>query len=132
MRITFEPIGFVRTDETDLPWHWSCSDVRGSLIIDSRFHGGFRDLRPGQRIDVLFHFHLSPEFNESYLSQTPPHREGPLGVFSTCSPIRPNPLGLSVLKIIRIMEQEIHVEGLDMYDGTPILDIKPHTEEGEE
>jgi tRNA (Thr-GGU) A37 N-methylase len=59
------------------------------------------------------------------LKQTPPHREQPLGVFSICSPRRRNPIGLSVLELLARDQNVLHVRGMDMLDGTPILDIKP-------
>lgn len=83
---------------------------------------------PGQRIVVLFHFHRSPAFSPDMLCQTPPHRDGPLGVFSICSPKRPNAIGLSVLEVLEKEGSRVRVRGLDMIDGTPILDIKPHIE----
>ncbi len=60
--------------------------------------------------------------------QTPPHRNESLGVFSICSPVRPNPIGLSVLEVLELNGGKIKVRGLDMLDGTPILDIKPNIE----
>ncbi len=61
------------------------------------------------------------------LVQTPPHRQGErVGVFSICSPRRPNPLGLSVFEVLNIRGTSIRVKGLDILDGTPILDIKPY------
>jgi tRNA (Thr-GGU) A37 N-methylase len=52
-----------------------------------------------------------------------------MGVFSICSPIRPNSVGMSVLEVLGIERNRISVKGLDMEDGTPILDIKPHVED---
>jgi tRNA (Thr-GGU) A37 N-methylase len=52
-----------------------------------------------------------------------------LGVFSICSPIRPNPIGMSLLEVVGIEGNRISVKGLDMEDGTPILDLKPHIED---
>ena len=120
-----EPIGFVHTDAKRIPRHWTVSDVEGTLVIDGRFLEGLKDIRPRQRIVVIFHFHQSPDFEASHLIQTPPHRQKPLGVFSICSPVRPNPIGMSVLEVVEIKSNIIRVKGLDMLDGTPILDIKP-------
>jgi tRNA (Thr-GGU) A37 N-methylase len=74
---------------------------------------------------VLFQFDQSPPFTLDRLVQKPPHRNKKLGVFSTCSPVRPNPLGLSILEVIEVRDNVILVRGLDMRDGTPILDLKP-------
>ncbi len=126
MTIAMTPIGYVRTDATDPPRHWSLSDVEGTLDIDARYAEGLRDILPGQRIIVLFHFHKSPSFSDRLLVQTPPHMDRPFGVFSICSPRRPNPIGLSVVTATGVRGNRIDVRGIDMYDGTPILDIKPH------
>ncbi len=122
------PIGFVRTDAEEIPRHWSVSDVEGTLAIDDEYLQGLEDLEPGQRIVVIFNFHRSPEFSPGFLRQTPPHRDREVGVFSTCSPVRPNPIGMSVLEVLEVRGATVRVRGLDMMDGTPILDIKPHIE----
>lgn len=123
-----EPIGYVRTEETALPRHWSISDVEGKLIIDDAYREGLSDIEIGRYIVVLFHFHKSPPFTSRLLRQTPPHKNQEMSVFSTCSPRRPNPIGMSVLKVLGIHDTVIHVKHLDMIDGTPIIDIKPHIE----
>ncbi len=126
MNIPMVPIGTVRTDAVDLPRHWSLSDVEGTLEIDPEYTPGLRDIEPGQKIVVLFHFHKSPPFSEDLLFQTPPHKSEAKGVFSICSPRRPNPIGLSVVEVTAVHGNRIDVRGIDMFDGTPILDIKPH------
>jgi len=129
MVINFTSIGTVHTAERKLPRHWSVSDVEGTLEILSEYIEGLSDIRAGQRIVVLFHFHKSPPFTSQLLKQTPPNRDRALGVFSICSPRRPNAIGLSVLEVISKEGNRIAVRGLDMIDGTPILDIKPHIED---
>ncbi|WP_027369907.1 tRNA (N6-threonylcarbamoyladenosine(37)-N6)-methyltransferase TrmO [Desulfovermiculus halophilus] len=128
MRVTFSPIGTVRTKAETLPRHWSLSEVEGTLEVEARYAVGLRDIKPGQRIVVLFYFHKSPEFDSSFLVQTPPHKDRSFGVFSICSPRRPNPIGLSIVTVGKVVGNTIEVKGLDMLDGTPILDIKPHIE----
>jgi tRNA (adenine37-N6)-methyltransferase len=129
MVINFTPIGTVHTSERKLPRHWSVSHVEGTLEILSEYTEGLSDIKTGQRIVVLFHFHKSSPFIPKLLKQTPPHRNKALGVFSICSPRRPNAIGLSVLEVISKDGNRIRVRGLDMIDGTPILDIKPHIED---
>ena len=126
MGVEFKPIGIAHTDVEKVPRHWSVSDIEGRLVIDEKYLPGLKDIAPGQEIVVIFHFHKSPRFSAEYFYQTPPHRDEPMGVFSICSPVRPNPIGLSILKVIEISGNIIHVKGIDMIDGTPILDIKPH------
>jgi tRNA-Thr(GGU) m(6)t(6)A37 methyltransferase TsaA len=123
--IVFRPIGRVQHDAGSVPRHWSVSDVEGELALDPCYTAGLGDIQPGERIVVLFHFDRSAPFEQGLLRQRPPHRENDLGVFSICSPRRPNPIGLSVLEVMAVNENRIRVRGIDMFDGTPILDIKP-------
>lgn len=125
MAVTMKPIGAVHTDADKVPRHWTVSDVKGTLVIDKKYQKGLKDIKEGQQIVVIFQFHKSPNFTPDLLVQQPPHRNKKLGVFSICSPNRPNPVGLSVLDVLRVADNVIYVQGLDIIDGTPILDIKP-------
>lgn len=128
MKIEFEPIGFIRTGVEKVPRHWTVSDAEGTIVIDEQYREGLRDIKAGQRIVVIFYFHQSPPFTPDLLIQKPRHRNEQLGVFSICSPVRPNPVGMSVVEVLGIEDCVIHIRGLDMLDGTPVLDIKPVTE----
>ena len=127
MKGEFAPIGFVKTDVETVPRHWTISDAEGSLVINGQYKEGLKDINAGQRIVVLFYFHQSPRFTSDLLIQKPKHCNEHMGVFSICSPVRPNPIGLSVVKVLGIDGNIIHIKGLDMTDGTPVLDIKPFT-----
>lgn len=132
MKIELEPIGFVRTEAEKVPRSWRVSEVEGTLEIEEAYREGLADIEPGQRIVVIFYFHESPSFSERLLRQTPPHRRDAgrsMGVFSICSPVRPNPVGMSVVEVLGVEGTTMRVRGLDMRDGTPILDIKPHLED---
>jgi tRNA (adenine37-N6)-methyltransferase len=124
-RYEFSPIGYVRTEAKTVPRFYRISDVRGTLQIDDRFREGLREIQAGDRIIVVFLFHQSPPFEDAYLRVTPPRRNEPRGVFSTRSPVRPNPIGISELEVLGVEEGSLQVKGLDMVDGSPILDIKP-------
>ncbi len=132
--ICFQPIGWVKTEAKEVPRFYKISKVRGEIHILPKYQLGLKDIKPGEEICVLFHFHKSPPFDlKRHLIQEPPHRPGEKkGVFSTCSPVRPNAIGLSVLKVLEINENVLKVERLDMFDGTPILDIKPYKFEDDE
>lgn len=123
-----KPIGFAHTKADKVPRHWTVSDVEGTLVIDEQYQEGLSDIKAGQRIVVIFHFHQSSGFTTQFLKQIPGKQKGKnlTGVFSICSPIRPNPIGMSVLEVLGIKDNIIYVKGVDMIDGTPILDIKPH------
>jgi tRNA-Thr(GGU) m(6)t(6)A37 methyltransferase TsaA len=126
MCFTMKPIGRVRVAATKVPRHWSISELTGRLEISTEYESGLKDIAAGQHIEVLFVFHKSPPFTADHNIQYPPHHGRPRGVFSICSPVRPNPIGLSVLRVEAVRGTVIEVCGLDMIDGTPILDIKPH------
>ena len=108
-------------------------DVVGEMIFPKNdfFSEAFRGIETFSHLWLIFQFHLVKEESAQALVR-PPRFEGKskLGVFATRSPHRPNRLGLSVVKFLRIEEREksIHlfVEGPDLVDGTPILDIKPY------
>ncbi len=123
-----KPIGIFHTDAKKIPRHWTLSNTEGILTIDREYTPGLRDVKAGQRIVVIFLFHKSSDFTSDFLFQTPPHNEKELGVFSICSPVRPNPIGMSVLEVLERKDCNIKVKGIDMLDGTPLLDIKPYVE----
>lgn len=127
MNIKLKTIGFIKTDVQIVPRHWTISEVEGQIVVDEAYMEGLKNIRKNQDIIVIFYFHQSREFSLNHLIQKPPHRNEQLGVFSTCSPIRPNPIGMSVLRVTDIEGHIICVKGLDMVDSTPILDIKPLT-----
>ncbi len=125
MSITMNPIGYVSTDAKEIPRSWTVSGVEGALVMDEAYLEGLKDIQPGTRIYVIFQFHKSPRFTSEFMRIKPPLREKKLGVFSTHSPFRPNPIGLSVLEVTGAEGNVIRVKGIDMLDKTPILDIKP-------
>jgi len=130
MSIEFRPIGHVRTESEEVPRHWSVSDVEGTLAVDEEYVEGLRDVRPGQRIVVIFLFDRSPRFSPEYLRQRSGESGEEMGVFSICSPVRPNPIGMSVLEVLGVDGADVAVRRLDALNGTPILDIKPHIPDG--
>jgi tRNA (adenine37-N6)-methyltransferase len=125
MQIKLQSIGTAHPDSQSIPRHWTVSDVEGTLVIDPQYTEGLSGIKSGEQIVVLFHFHKSTPFSSDLLKQTPPHRKKAIGVFSICSPRRPNPIGLSVLTVLTRTENVLRVRGMDMIDGTPIIDIKP-------
>jgi tRNA (adenine37-N6)-methyltransferase len=133
MTIEMEPIGFVRTNVEKVPRNFRVSELEGTLEIGESYTQGLADVEPGQRIVVIFHFHESPAFSPDLLRQTPrfPRSDKEkMGIFSICSPVRPNPVGMSILDVLGVEGTTLRVRGLDMRDGTPILDIKPWLGDG--
>ena len=125
MKIEMKPIGYVSHKAKEIPRSWKVSNIEGDLIIDEIYKEGLREIEAGQQIYVLFHFHKSPAFSEKFLRIRPPIHDRKVGVFFTHSPFRPNPIGMSVLEVLGVTGTTVRAKGIDMMDGTPILDIKP-------
>ena len=98
--------------------------IEGELEINDEFAEGLTDLEDFSHIIVIFGFHKAEGFK---LLTTPFLDNTPRGVFATRSPHRPNPIGMTIVKIIERKNNILRVSGMDMFDGTPILDIKPYT-----
>jgi tRNA (adenine37-N6)-methyltransferase len=97
-------------------------EVDGVLRILAEFEPGLADIEGFSHLIVLWEFDRSEGFQ---LLGTPPSDNRPHGVFATRSPRRPNPIGLTIVELQLRDGCELHVRGVDMLDGTPILDIKP-------
>ena len=121
-----QPIGYLRTDEDEIPRHYSISKLKGKIVLFRQFLPGLKNFQFAQsdKIMVVFLFNKSPKFTSDKFIQQPSNRPEKRGVFFTCSPLRPNPIGVSILKLEKIEANVLWVEGIDMMDGTPIIDIK--------
>lgn len=127
---TFTPIGVIRTpfiDRADAPRQAVAAEgVAGTIELSEGrdFEHALSDLEGWDRLWVIFCFHLNPGFRPKVL---PPRSEGKRrGLFSTRSPHRPNPIGISVVRLARVEGLTVHVLDVDMIDGTPVLDLKPY------
>jgi tRNA-Thr(GGU) m(6)t(6)A37 methyltransferase TsaA len=125
---TPKPIGFARTPYTEtnkVPRGLGVKhEAEGMLDIAPEFEAGLKDIEGFSHLYVLWEFDRADGFD---LVATPPSDEGrPHGVFATRAPRRPNPIGLTVLELLRRDGPILHVLGVDMLDGTPVLDIKPY------
>ena len=107
----------------DAPKNYTISDRVGTLEIYPKYQEGLDGIAVGQTIVVLFWLHKSARDTLKVYPRGDKSR-GLHGVFSTRSPIRPNPIAISELKVLAIDGNTLEVSGLDMYDGTPIIDIK--------
>ena len=124
---TMKPIGTVRspyTDRSQVPrGHGAKHDAEGVLEIAPDLEAGLADIEGFSHLYVIWVFDRSEGHS---LSSTPPTDSRPHGVFATRSPQRPNPIGLTVVRLLRHEGRKLVVRGVDMLDGTPILDIKPY------
>lgn len=128
--LTLHPIGIVRTDfaaKDEAPRQAVVADAVEAvieLLPDRNLEHAIEDLAGWERIWVIFWFHRNPGWRPKVLP--PRSTTGRKGVLATRSPHRPNPLGLSAVRLLRIEGLRLHVQGVDMIDGTPVLDIKPY------
>jgi tRNA-Thr(GGU) m(6)t(6)A37 methyltransferase TsaA len=124
---TPQPIGFVKSPYTatkDVPKGLGARhDADGVLEILPEFETGLTDIDGFSHLFVIWVFHESQGFE---LLGAPPSDNRPHGVFATRSPRRPNPIGLTVVELLRREGRLLQVRGVDMLDGTPILDVKPY------
>ena len=124
---TPRPIGFVKSPYTmtkQIPKGLGAKhEAEGIIEILPEFESGLTDIEGFSHLFVLWVFHQSQGFN---LLGTPPTDERPHGVFATRSPRRANPSGLTVVGLLRRDGSQLFVRGVDMLDGTPVLDIKPY------
>lgn len=125
--IRYKPIGVIRTpfrSLTGMPIQSvAAANIRGTIVLNSRLEAGLKDLDGFSHLIVIYHFHRA---RRSALQVVPFLDDSPRGVFATRAPKRPNAIGLSVVKLVRIEGTKLIVEGVDMLDGTPLLDIKPY------
>ncbi|MFQ5811954.1 MAG: tRNA (N6-threonylcarbamoyladenosine(37)-N6)-methyltransferase TrmO [Anaerolineae bacterium] len=130
MGISYRPIGIVHSPFTDIEGMpiqpTGAAGIRGTVEVFPEFAEGLRDLEGFSHIILLYHFH---RVQESKLVVTPFMDPQPHGVFATRAPKRPNPIGLSIVKLLSTEQNVLHIENVDVLDGTPLLDIKPYVPE---
>ncbi|MBD3404106.1 tRNA (N6-threonylcarbamoyladenosine(37)-N6)-methyltransferase TrmO [candidate division GN15 bacterium] len=133
MTITFEPIGIIHTPHTKLegmPIQPSGAEgIKGTIEIYPPYIDGLSDLDGFSHIILLYHLHKSTDYK---LKVVPFLDTVERGLFATRAPRRPNPIGLSVVRLERIEGNIVHIVNVDMLDGTPLLDIKPYVPEFED
>jgi len=126
----FKPIGVIRTPYTDNASYRPLADDDGNfrIIVNSQYREGLRDLDRFHYIYVLYFIHrVNKTISMTVSPPWTPAKE--VGVFASRSPLRPNCLGLSIVRIKGITGNRIVTSGLDVFDGTPLLDIKPYIKE---
>jgi tRNA (adenine37-N6)-methyltransferase len=125
--ITFSPVGTVRSpfaDTAQIPKGAGAQhSADGVLELRPELEAGLTDIEGFSHLFVIWHFDRVEGYD---LVASPPTDDRPHGVFATRSPRRPNPIGLTVVELLRREGSRLHVRGVDMLDGTPILDIKPY------
>jgi tRNA-Thr(GGU) m(6)t(6)A37 methyltransferase TsaA len=124
--IVYTPIGVVHSpfkEPKNVPIQAAASKTKGTIELFPQYVEGLQDLEGFSHIILLCHLNLvtsRPLIVKPFLD------DKLHGVFATRSPARPNPIGLSLVRLLKIEDNTLHVKGIDIVDGTPLLDIKPY------
>jgi len=126
----FKPIGIIHSPFTQphgTPIQAaSARDIEGTVEIFPEYVEGLKDIEGFSHIVLIYLFHLS----RGWTLRLKPYMDNQLrGVFATRAPTRPNPIGISTVRLVRVEGDTLHIRGVDMVDGTPLLDIKPYVPE---
>jgi tRNA-Thr(GGU) m(6)t(6)A37 methyltransferase TsaA len=127
MEWIMRPIGYIGSgyaDTESIPWGLGAQHkAEGVLELLPEYAAGLQDIEGFSHLIILWLFHKNEGFD---LMAYPPSDDRPHGVFATRSPDRPNPIGLTVVQLTKREGNKLFLRGIDMLDGTPVLDIKPY------
>lgn len=136
-RLTLEPVGIIHSEHVEprrTPIQPVCAEGSpGHIHVFSQYVEGLDDIEGFSHLHLIYWLHRAADIASSVAGPSPlkvvPFLDDvPRGVFATRTPVRPNPLGLSIVRLIERRGAELFVEDLDVLDGTPLLDIKPYVE----
>jgi tRNA (adenine37-N6)-methyltransferase len=128
--IQISPIGHIRCDQKyryETPRQGVLAgDSPGviELLPNMNFEQALVQLESFERLWIIYQFHLNDNWKP--MVQPPRHTKEKVGVFASRAPYRPNPIGMSCVKLVKVESLKLHISELDMLDGTPVLDIKPY------
>ncbi len=134
--ISMRPVGFVRTEATREALKERFEELEAEIEIHEPYESALEGIDGFSHLIVLFFMHEVPEGERDTLQVKPrgllrhgltPEELPTIGVFACDSPVRPNPVGVSVVEVVERRGRSLRVKGLDAFDGTPVLDIKPYT-----
>lgn len=128
--ITYQPIGIIHSkfkEPKGTPIQPAAGkNITAEVEVFPQYIEGLEDLGDFSHIMLLFHFH----FSKSFSLKVKPYMDTNFhGVFATRAPSRPNSIGISIVRLIKIKENILHIKDVDIVDGTPLLDIKPYVPE---
>jgi tRNA-Thr(GGU) m(6)t(6)A37 methyltransferase TsaA len=125
--IRYKPIGIIHSPlrkSQSVPIQSVASKgIEGSVEVAREYVEGLKDIEGFSHIILIYHFHLSKDYS---LIVKPYLDENLHGVFSTRAPSRPNPIGISIVRLTKVEDNILHIQDLDIIDGAPLLDIKPY------
>jgi tRNA-Thr(GGU) m(6)t(6)A37 methyltransferase TsaA len=126
MEFVMRPIGEIHTpfiDKRDTPIQSSRSTTRGQVEVYPAYAAGLCDLDGFSHIILIYAFHRSQDYTLMVTSFLDDQERG---LFATRYPVRPNPIGLSIVRLLSIHDRVLEIANVDVLDGTPLLDIKPY------
>ena len=125
--VSFRPIGVIRSPFTDIDGMpiqaVAAAGIRGRIELDPDVAGGLADIEGFSHLTLIYHLH---RITVPKLTVTPFLDRTPHGIFATRSPSRPNPIGLSTVRLLGVAGTTLEIEDVDILDRTPLLDIKPY------
>jgi len=130
MKITYRPIGIIHSpfkEPKGTPIQpKAAKGIDGMVEVFPQYEKGLKDIEGFSHIILIYHFHLS----KACSLEVKPYMDSKLhGLFATRAPARPNPIGLSVVRLSKVERNNLHIKDVDIVDGTPLLDIKPFVPE---
>lgn len=128
--IEYKPIGIIHSpfnEPEETPIQPSAArDIQGTVELFSEYVEGLKDLEGFSHITLIYHLHLS----KPYSLHVKPFMDDTLrGLFATRAPSRPNPIGISTVRLDKVEGVILYIRDVDIVDGTPLLDIKPYVPE---
>lgn len=128
--IKYKPIGIIHSpfkDTYGVPIQSiNAKGIEGMIEIFPKYAKGLKDIEGFSHIILIYHFHLCKKFS----LEVKPYMNNKLhGIFATRAPARPNPIGISIVHLIKVDKNKLYIEDVDIIDGTPLLDIKPYIPE---
>jgi len=128
--IKYKPIGIIHSpfkEPKGTPIQpTGAKGIEGTVEVFPEYAEGLKDVEGFSHIILIYHFHLSKGFS----SRVKPYMDNEAhGVFAMRGPSRPNPIGISIVRLVRIEENILYIQDTDIVDGTPLLDIKPYVPE---
>jgi len=128
LSIAIKPIGVVRTDATEEEIKERRWKISSTIVLRKKYWTGLRGLESYSHVFVLYWMHEARRRYGVNMTVRPKGRADmpKVGIFATRNPGRPNPVGLTAVKLLKVSRGALVVQGLDAIDGTPVIDIKPY------
>ena len=130
MKIELQPIGTIHSPFKKIhgtPIQPAAArGIKGKLVLEEKYGEGLKDLDGFSHIIIIYFFHLVKDYS---LKVKPFMDNSVRGLFATRAPSRPNPIGISVVRLLDVSRNIVHIQDIDVVDGTPLLDIKPFIQE---